>query len=170
MKVDDTTRMTSGPGCRAARAPWFFVPALALLVFLNAQPLFAAGNAQHGRRIYQQYCTPCHGQKGDGRGPRARNEALQPPPRDHTNGFYMNIQSDVRFFKVIKFGGKANNLSHIMPQWKHILSDRDIFDIIAYIRTLAVDPPYTPPEHKNWKKRPFHVEEHQPLKLENVKK
>lgn len=149
--------------------PVLFIVLLLTLLF-TADHVFAEGNAKRGGRLYQQYCTPCHGQKGDGRGPRARNEALQPPPRDHTNGFYMNIQSDVRFFKVIKFGGKANNLSHIMPQWKHILSDRDIFNIIAYIRTLAVNPPYTPPEHKHWKKRPFHVEEHEPLDLEKMKK
>ncbi len=123
----------------------------------------AKSDAKRGSRIYQQYCTPCHGQEGNGRGPRARNEALQPPPRDHTNGFYMNMQADVRFFKVIKLGGKANNLSHIMPQWQHILSDKNIFDIIAFIRTLAKDPPYTPPSTENWGKNPYSSEERQGL-------
>lgn len=116
----------------------------------------AESNAKRGGRIYKSYCSPCHGQKGDGRGPRARNELLQPPPRDHTNGFYMNMQPDVRFFKVIKFGGKANNLSHIMPQWKHILSDKEIFHVIAFIRTLA-DPPYEVPKSRNWDKNPYAV-------------
>ena len=123
----------------------------------------AAANPQRGSRIYQQFCTPCHGQEGNGRGPRARNEALQPPPRDHTNGFYMNMQTDVRLYKVISQGGKANNLSHVMPQWKHILSDDDIFDIIAYIRTLAKDPSYRPPTSQNWGKNPYVSEERQRL-------
>jgi len=120
-------------------------------------------NANRGGRTYQQYCTPCHGQEGDGRGPRAKNEGLQPPPRNHTNGFYMNMQSDVRLFKVIKHGGKANYLSHVMPQWKHVLSDKQILDIIAFIRTLAKDPPYIAPKTENWGKNPYASEERQGL-------
>ncbi|MEN8191078.1 MAG: cytochrome c [Thermodesulfobacteriota bacterium] len=127
---------------------------MASLFFLPAH-LLAGNEARKGGRIYQQYCTPCHGQEGNGRGPRAKNEALQPPPRDHTNGFYMNMQSDVRLFKVIKFGGKANNLSHIMPQWKHVLSDRQIFSIVLFIRSLAKDPVYEPPNMENWGKNPY---------------
>ncbi len=148
---------------RYSKRLWLTVLFSLASVVLSAVQVDAKPNAARGKRIYGQYCTPCHGIKGDGRGPRARNEALQPPPRDHTNGFYMNIQSDVRFFKVIKYGGKANNLSHVMPQWKHILSDKDIVDIIAYIRTLAVNPPYTPPEHEHWKKNPFADDERQTL-------
>ena len=120
-------------------------------------------NAKRGKRIYQSYCTPCHGQKGDGRGPRAKNEGLQPPPRDHTNGFYMNMQADVRFFKVIKHGGAANYLSPVMPQWKHILSDKEIFDIIAFLRTLATNPAYVAPDMENWGKNPYAAEERQGL-------
>ncbi|MEN8200385.1 MAG: cytochrome c [Thermodesulfobacteriota bacterium] len=132
--------------------------AITLLVttlLLSPVSLLAGGDAARGKRIYQQYCTPCHGQEGNGRGPRARNEALQPPPRNHTDGFYMNMQSDVRLFKVIKFGGKANNLSHIMPQWKHVLKDKEIFSIVAFIRTLAKDPVYVAPATENWGKNPY---------------
>lgn len=125
---------------------------------------FANGpNAKRGHRIYGQYCTPCHGQQGNGRGPRAKNERLQPPPRDHTNGFYMNMQPDLRLFKVIKFGGEANNLSHVMPQWKHVLSDKQIFDIIAYLRTIAKDPLYIKPTTSNWDYNPYSADERQPL-------
>ncbi len=149
-----------------------YLPAATLiLLLLHVPTVLWAGkaDAKRGKRIYQQYCTPCHGQEGNGRGPRARNEALQPPPRDHTNGFYMNMQSDVRLFKVIKFGGKVNNLSHIMPQWKHILKDKQIFSIVAYIRTLAQDPPYEAPTTENWGKNPFVEDEHHDLK-ESIRK
>ena len=142
---------------------------LVLALLLPPLSLMAGADAARGKRIYQQYCTPCHGQKGNGRGPRAKNEALQPPPRNHTDGFYMNMQSDVRLFKVIKFGGKANNLSHIMPQWKHILKDKQIFSIVAFIRTLAKDPEYVAPTTENWGKNPYAGDERQSLK-ESVKK
>jgi mono/diheme cytochrome c family protein len=137
---------------------------LVLALLLPPVSLLAGGEAARGKRIYQQYCTPCHGQQGNGRGPRAKNEALQPPPRNHTDGFYMNMQSDTRLFKVIKFGGKANNLSHIMPQWKHVLKDKQIFSIVAFIRTLATDPPYVAPTTENWGKNPYAGDERQDLK------
>ena len=127
-------------------------------------PCMASGaDVAKGKRIYVQYCTPCHGSQGNGHGLRAEKEILQPPPRDHTNGFYMNRQRDVRLFKVIKFGGAANHLSHVMPQWKHILSDEQISDIIAYIRTLAQDPPYKKPAVRNWGENPYAADEQQEL-------
>ena len=143
---------------------------LILIFLLPPVSLLAGGDVARGKRIYQQYCTPCHGQEGNGRGPRAKNEALQPPPRNHTDGFYMNMQNDVRLFKVIKFGGKANNLSHIMPQWKHVLKDKEIFSIVAFIRTLAKDPAYVAPTTKNRGKNPYAGDERQDLKESLQKK
>ena len=140
---------------------------MSLIVFFivcGSNCLAKEADVRRGHRIYGQYCTPCHGQQGNGRGPRAKNERLQPPPRDHTNGFYMNMQPDLRLFKVIKFGGKANNLSHIMPQWKHVLSDHQIFDIIAYLRTIAKNPPYKKPTTSNWGYNPYSADERQPLR------
>jgi len=102
-----------------------------------------AVDQKKGRRIYNQYCISCHGTEGQGDGDRAKNEQLDPRPRVHSNGDYMNMIPSMRFFRVIKFGGKAMNFSHIMPQWQHILSDDDILDVIAHIRSLAV-PAYDP--------------------------
>ncbi len=48
---------------------------------------------------------------------------------------------------VIKNGGRFMHFSHIMPQWQHILSDKDIIDVIAHIRTLAY-PLYQPPDFR----------------------
>jgi len=143
---------------------------LCMLFLLLPAVTSTASDAKRGARIYQQYCTPCHGQEGNGRGPRAKNEALQPPPRNHTDGFYMNMQHDIRLFKVIKFGGKANNLSHIMPQWKHILKDKEIFSIIAHLRTLARNPIYVAPTTQHWGKNPYAGDEREQLKNHIKKK
>ena len=114
----------------------------------------AKGEVKRGGRLYKQFCSPCHGPEGRGRGLRAKNEFLRPPPRDHTNGFYMNMQPDKRLFNVIKYGGKVHNLSHIMPQWQHILSDEQINEVIKFLRSIA-DPPYEPPKIKGWDKNPY---------------
>ena len=102
-----------------------------------------AADAKNGSRIYNQYCISCHGVEGKGDGDRAKNEQLDPRPRVHANGNYLNMIPDMRLFRVIKYGGRAMNFSHIMPQWQHILSDEEILNVLAHIRTLA-DPPFEP--------------------------
>ena len=103
----------------------------------------AAGNVKKGKRKYDEYCTPCHGKNGQGDGTRMKVEKFDPSPRNHTLGDYMNRRTDVLLFKVIKEGGKSQNFSHIMPQWKHILKDKDIWNVLAYVRSLAVEPAWT---------------------------
>lgn len=101
------------------------------------------GNPMKGKRIYNQYCVPCHGQYGSGDGTRAYSEAFDPMPRNHTNGEYMNKRPQEELFGVIKNGGASKNFSHIMPPWKTILNDSEVADVLSYVRSLAV-PPYTP--------------------------
>jgi cytochrome c oxidase cbb3-type subunit III len=116
---------------------------LTLLLFCTLVAQGLAADAKKGSRIYSQYCISCHGVEGKGDGDRAKNEQLDPRPRVHANGNYLNMIPDMRLFRVIKYGGRAMNFSHIMPQWQHILSDEEILDVLAHIRTLA-DPPYEP--------------------------
>ena len=103
-----------------------------------------AGQAQDaaaGKEIYEQYCALCHGSQGQGDGSLSAN--LDPKPRDHTDGAYMNALTDEHLLKVVSEGGGAVGLAPIMPAWKGILSEQQILDAIAFVRTLAV-PPYTP--------------------------
>ena len=103
-----------------------------------------AGQAQDaaaGGEIYAQYCALCHGEQGQGDGSLSAN--LDPKPRDHTDGAYMNALTDDHLLKVVSEGGAAAGLAPIMPAWQGILSEQQILDVIAFVRTLAV-PPYTP--------------------------
>ena len=113
------------------------------LVCLLLWPL--AGQAQDaaaGKEIYEQYCALCHGPQGKGDGSLSAN--LDPKPRNHTDGAYMNPLSDAHLLNIVGGGGGAAGLSPIMPAWKDILSAQQIQDVVAFVRTLAV-PPYTPP-------------------------
>ena len=56
----------------------------------------------------------------------------------------MNALSDETLFRVISEGGSAVGKSPLMAPWGGTLSDDDIRDVIAFIRTLA-DPPYRAP-------------------------
>ncbi len=110
-----------------------------LLGLFGALPeAVAAGNPEAGKQLYAQRCSPCHGPDGKANTPTA--QALNPKPRDHTDGSYMNTLSDEHLFKVIKQGGAAVGKSPIMPPQAD-LSSQQIHDIIAFVRSLAV-PPY----------------------------
>jgi mono/diheme cytochrome c family protein len=53
----------------------------------------------------------------------------------------MNTLKDDYLFKIIKDGGVAVGKAQFMPGWGAQVKDQDIWNLIAYIRTLAV-PPY----------------------------
>lgn len=117
------------------------VMALALTILLGSGvTLAAAGDAAAGKELYKMRCAQCHGEDGKANTPIAK--ALQPPPRDHTDGNYMNKLDDTHLVKVIKGGGTAVGKSPIMPPQAD-LTDDQIANLIAYVRSLA-DPPYQP--------------------------
>jgi mono/diheme cytochrome c family protein len=98
----------------------------------------AQGDVDTGKQLYQQRCAPCHGPDGKANTPTA--QALNPKPRDHTDGVYMNQLSPEHLFKVIKQGGTAVGKSPIMPPQAD-LNDKQVQDIIVFVRSLA-SPPY----------------------------
>ena len=92
-----------------------------------------AENSEKGKALYQINCAPCHGTGGKGDGPASA--ALNPKPRNHTDGAYMNKLENERIFKVIKQGGGAFGYPSMPanPQ----LKDEDIKYLIAFLRSIA---------------------------------
>ena len=95
-----------------------------------------------GAELFGRLCASCHGARGAADTPMAG--ALVPKPARHNDGNYMNGLSDEHLFQVIKNGGSALGKSPMMAAWGSSLTDAQIRDVIAFIRTLA-DPPYSPP-------------------------
>jgi len=93
-----------------------------------------AGDPEHGRELYAVHCAPCHGARGDGQSPTATY--LWPLPRDHTDGGYMNSRSDEELYRAISGGGSAVNRSALMPAWNDRFDSFEIWNLVAYIRTL----------------------------------
>ena len=87
------------------------------------------------------FCVPCHGPAGEGNGLAA--VALEPKPRNFTNGKYMNARTDAQLINVIKNGSASEKFSPLMVGYGNILNDQEIKDIVAYVRSLAV-PKYQP--------------------------
>jgi len=91
-----------------------------------------------GQATYHTTCAPCHGEKGKGDGPAAA--ALNPKPRDHSNGAYMDKLTNDHLFKVITQGGAAFGYPTMPAQ--PTLKDDTVKNVIAYVRSLS--PTYKP--------------------------
>lgn len=121
-----------------------YLASLSLLFILLAPALGLGqmkGDPKAGKAKYDASCVGCHGKTGKGDGAAAA--ALNPKPQDHTDGKIMNALSDKYLFDIIKDGGAAQKKAAIMPASGKKLGDQEIWDIVAYIRSLA-NPPYKP--------------------------
>jgi len=119
----------------------FRVAFFLLIMTLTASSGRAQQDQAEGRKLYTNYCASCHGDKGKGDGVAAGS--LPVKPQDHTNGAVMNQLTDQSLAEMISKGGGAVGKSTFMPAWGASLNEKQVRDIVAYIRTLAV-PPYKP--------------------------
>ena len=123
----------------STRIHWTVAIALAALVAGMAPAAFA-GDAAVGKTTYMTNCFPCHGETGKGDGPVG--VALQPPPRDFSKGDFVfdtdgdgTMGTDADLTNAIKNGAMKYGGSPLMAPWT-TLSDDDIANLIAFIRTL----------------------------------
>jgi mono/diheme cytochrome c family protein len=84
-----------------------------------------------GQKLYQTNCRHCHGAKGLGDGPLA---PTNPPPANLTDAEWKHGSTDGEIFYVIKNGAGPD--SEMKPM-KTKLSDKDIWNVVNYIRSLG---------------------------------
>ena len=97
---------------------------VAAILAMPMQALAQAGDAGHGKVVYERKCAPCHGVKGDGKGAAA--ELLDPKPRDFTSGIYKvrtsanKVPSDQDLFRLVTNGMPGTS----MPGWAYCCKKR----------------------------------------------
>lgn len=111
---------------RVCVKPFSILCQVAPIVF--SMTAFAAEGIQPDL-LYHNYCSVCHGDKGDGNS-RARN-SLKPPPRDFTRPGQVNRDAMVQ----IVTHGKPGTA---MVGWKTQLSAAEIDAVVDYVRERFV--------------------------------
>jgi len=98
----------------------------------------------NGERIYQRLCHHCHGRQGSG----DNNDymaSIGHKPADHRDLAAMQKLSDAAFFAALRDGVKDDRGWLTMPPWASVLSSREMWDVIAYVRHLPPTPPLQAP-------------------------
>jgi mono/diheme cytochrome c family protein len=85
-----------------------------------------------GKLIYLTNCASCHGESGAGDGPAAIS--LEPAPLDL--GERQSELSDAYLYWRIAEGGMMTPFNSVMPAWKNVFSEEQIWQLVTYIRSL----------------------------------
>ena len=100
----------------------------------DVNPMSGDENAiKGGKSWFRGVCALCHGGRADGAGERGKGADL----RKFNKGFKMYVTT-------VKNGRTVPGQTMAMPAWNGVLKDEVIYQIGAYLETLAI-------EGANWK-------------------
>ena len=88
----------------------------------------SADAAEEGAQVFATNCTPCHGAKGYGDGPSSA--ALNPKPKNLVE-VAAQFGDDYIFWRI-----NEGSPGTAMLAWKGILTEEQIWQLVAYIHTL----------------------------------
>ena len=95
------------------------------------------GGGRSGEKVYQENCSVCHGDRGNGK--TWVSGTLKPPPRNFTDPEVIKVLGRERMFQSISNGRPGTG----MQPFKSRLSPDEIEAVIDYIRTdfMKIDVP-----------------------------
>jgi mono/diheme cytochrome c family protein len=93
---------------------------LAAVLFSSVFALANASDIFNGREVYELHCQTCHGMDG---------QAMEPGTPDFSLGEGL-FAPDVDLVQRLRDGG-----GHL-PSYRGLLTDDELRDVVAYIRTL----------------------------------
>ena len=83
-----------------------------------------------GGLVFANYCVTCHGINADGNGRAAR--LYNPRPAN----LRMSDKNDAYYGLIIRKGGTPLGRSEFMPAWDAELTNEQIADLVAYLRSI----------------------------------
>jgi peroxiredoxin/mono/diheme cytochrome c family protein len=99
-----------------------------------------AEQVQVGQAVYAQHCAVCHGAHLEGQ-PNWKQPlptgGLPAPPHDETGHTWHH--ADALLFKIVKLGGQSGvadpNFKSNMPAFQNVLSNAEIWAVLAFIKS-----------------------------------
>lgn len=93
----------------------------------------------HGQKIYVQHCAACHGANLEGQPDWKQRKAdgrMPAPPHDETGHTWHH--PDDMLFAIVMDGVEKHappGYRSDMPAYRQVLSDRDVWAVLAYIKS-----------------------------------
>ncbi len=111
-------------------------PKTIMAMLLTIVPILAAAQTAPvtGKEIFEQMCAGCHGTRGNGQ--EGTKSGFVPRVGTLANKEYMASVPDAYLELIIKKGGAYMGKIAAMPAWEKRLSDEEIRDIVAHMRTF----------------------------------
>ena len=102
----------------------------------------------NGARIFQERCSECHGDSGDGWGELVSAGSVE-RPLDMRDRALVAPKTPLDWFKVITQG----RIEKLMPPWENALSEQERWDVTLYSYTLAYDEELLAAGESLWRER-----------------
>ena len=101
-------------------------------------------NTEHGKVVWNGGCIACHG--ADGKGAPESSTVFKRPDTwpDFTRCDQITPEPDSAYKAVILHGGRGLGFSQIMPAFGDLLSEQQVDDVIAYLRTFCKNDKHFP--------------------------
>lgn len=124
----------------AAVGAFFLIVVLGLLTDAPGQRMIATPklpNLENGKAVWKGGCIACHG--ADGKGAPESYTVFDRPDTwpDLTRCDQTTPEPDSAYKAVILHGGRGLGFSQIMPAFGDLLTNAQIDDVIAYLRTFC---------------------------------
>ena len=105
-----------------------------------------AADVEAGKIVFQNTCAVCHGATGSPDPSSPVIQGLGVTPADLSDPLFNSREPTADWEMVVKYGGQALGLAAQMPAHKDVLSDEEIADVIAYVKSMVDTSAYPPGE------------------------
>ncbi|NKB81984.1 MAG: c-type cytochrome [Nitrospirales bacterium] len=123
------------------------VSGLGLILLISGCALFEDEQTAKGRKLYHHYCMHCHGENGRQNEGFNWSSMSDPRPRDLSDKAAMSTFSDEEIFSAVSREMRDTSKEEVlndenyfavstMPTFKYTLSEKEIWGVIGYVRTL----------------------------------
>ena len=96
-------------------------------------PRFPIEPSEAGKELYQTHCSECHGPDGEGQAPDPSGLLVAPPHNETGHTWHHPDQAN---YAIVHNGRQAEGVLTPMPGFSEMLTEEEMFSILAYIKTL----------------------------------